>query len=159
VRLRGADGADLTPRGQKARGALARLGTAPDLRLNRARLQDLLWSERGRQRGSDSLRQMLRELRTALGAGKAILLTGGGGVGLDRERLRIGMTPVDAAGGAPIESGADLDIPDPEFETWLRGMRLRLRSESVGPGAMQPWMALALAGRGGSQAAGAYVGA
>ncbi|SIP86731.1 hypothetical protein SAMN05421641_10170 [Paracoccus thiocyanatus] len=157
VRLRGADGADLTPRGQKARGALALLGTAPDLRLNRARLQDLLWSERGRQRGSDSLRQMLRELRTALGAEKAILLTGVGWVGLDPERLRIDLTAVYDAGGAPIEFAADLDIPDPEFETWLRDMRLRLTPESDGPSALQPWTALALAGRGESLAAGGYV--
>ncbi|KGJ10780.1 SARP family transcriptional regulator [Paracoccus versutus] len=137
VRLRGAGGADLTPRSQKARGALALLGTAPDLRLSRARLQDLLWSERGRQRGSDSLRQMLRELRAALGAEKGILLTGVGWVGLDAERLRIDLTPVYDAGGAPIEFAADIDVPDPEFETWLRDMRLRLTPDCDGPSFLQ----------------------
>ncbi|QRZ13947.1 SARP family transcriptional regulator [Paracoccus methylovorus] len=137
VRLHGADGTDLTPRSQKARGALALLGTAPDLRLSRARLQDLLWSERGRQRGSDSLRQMLRELRCALGAYKGILQTGVGWVGLDSEQLRIDLTPVYDAGGAPIEFAADIDIPDPEFETWLRDMRLRLTPDSDGPSVLQ----------------------
>ncbi len=138
VLLRGVGGADLTPRSQKARGALALIGTAPDLRLNRARLQDLLWSERSKQQGSDSLRQMLRELRASLGPEKDILLTGVGWVGLDRERLRIDLTPVYDAGGAPMEFAADIDIPDPEFESWLRDMRLRLTPETYGPSLMQP---------------------
>lgn len=133
VRLRGAAGDDLTPRSQKARGALALLGTAPDLRLNRARLQDLLWSDRGKQQGSDSLRQMLRELRGALGIERDILLTGVGWVGLDPERLRIDLSPVYDAGGAPIEFAADIDVPDAEFESWLRDMRLRLTPETHGP--------------------------
>ncbi|SMO53378.1 SARP family transcriptional regulator [Paracoccus laeviglucosivorans] len=135
VRLRGSLGDDLTPRSQKARGALALLGTAPDLRLNRARLQDLLWSDRSKQQGSDSLRQMLRELRGSLASERDILLTGVGWVGLDPERLRIDLTPVYDAGGAPIEFAADIDVPDPEFESWLRDMRLRLTPESDGPNA------------------------
>ncbi len=158
VRLRGAGGADLTPRSQKARGALALLGTAPDLRLSRARLQDLLWSERAKQRGSDSLRQMLRELRGALGPEKDILLAGVGWVGLDPERLRIDLTPVYDAGGAPIEFAADLDIPDPEFETWLRDMRLRLTPDSDGPTALQRLPAPAAPARSdGDAAPGDYV--
>ena len=137
VRLRGAVGDDLTPRSQKARGALALLGTAPDLRLSRARMQDLLWSERSKQQGSDSLRQMLRELRGAMGEEKHILLTGVGWIGLDPERMRIDLTPVYDAGGVPIEFAADIDIPDPEFESWLRDMRLRLTPEDDGPTARQ----------------------
>ncbi len=133
VRLRGASGNELTPRSQKARGALALLGTAPDLRLSRARLQDLLWSERGKQQGSDSLRQMLRELRCQMGDERDILLTGVGWVGLDPDRLRIDLTPVYDAGGTPLEFAADIDIPDPEFESWLRDMRLRLLPECDGP--------------------------
>lgn len=133
VRLRGEGGCDLTPRGQKARGALVLLGTAPDLRLSRARLQDLLWSERSKQQGSDSLRQMLRELRGALSAERHILQTGIGWVGLDPDRLRIDLSPVYDAGGGPIEFAADIDIPDPEFESWLRDMRLRLTPDDTGP--------------------------
>ncbi|WP_134681361.1 SARP family transcriptional regulator [Paracoccus ravus] len=137
VRVRGAAGEDLTPRSQKARGALALLGTAPDLRMNRARLQDLLWSDRSRQQGSDSLRQMLRELRSCLGDERGILTTGVGWVGLDPERLRIDLTPVYDAGGTPVEFAADIDIPDPEFESWLRDMRLRLTPETDGPTAFE----------------------
>ncbi len=132
VRLRGSGGDDLTPRSQKARGALVLLGTAPDLRLSRARLQDLLWSERGKQQGSASLRQMLRELRGAMSEERNILQTGIGWVGLDPDRLRIDLSPVYDAGGAPIEFAADIDIPDPEFESWLRDMRLRLMPEEEG---------------------------
>ncbi|MDS9468042.1 SARP family transcriptional regulator [Paracoccus sp. MBLB3053] len=137
IRVRGPDGDDLTPRSQKARGALALLGTAPDLRLNRARLQDLLWSDRSKQQGSDSLRQMLRELRTSLGEMRDIVLTGVGWVGLDPEQVRIDLTPVYDAGGTPIEFAADIDIPDPEFESWLRDMRLRLTPDNYGPTALE----------------------
>lgn len=136
VCLRGAGGKNLTPRSQKARGALALLGTSPDLRMNRARLQDLLWSDRNKQQGSDSLRQMLRELRTTLNDDRDILQTGVGWVGLDPERLRIDLTPVYDAGGTPIEFAADIDIADPEFESWLRDMRLRLTPEGYGPTAL-----------------------
>ncbi|KGJ04036.1 hypothetical protein SAMN04487972_103193 [Paracoccus halophilus] len=137
VRLLGADGSDLTPRSQKARGALALLATAPDQRLSRTRLQDLLWSDRGKRQGSDSLRQMLRELRLAMGDEKQILISGAGWIGLDPERLHIDLTPVYDAGGAPIEFAADIDIPDPEFEDWLRNMRLRLTPENDGPTILQ----------------------
>ncbi|MBP6677944.1 MAG: SARP family transcriptional regulator [Paracoccus sp.] len=137
VRLQGTSGDDLTPRSQKARGALALLGTAPDLRLRRARLQDLLWSDRNKQQGSDSLRQMLRELRGALAGEKEILQSGVGWVGLDPDRMRIDLTPIYDAGGTPMEFAADIDIPDPEFESWLRDMRLRLTPEDDGPTAFQ----------------------
>ncbi|MFH5776243.1 SARP family transcriptional regulator [Paracoccus sp. NGMCC 1.201697] len=137
VRLRGSAGKDLTPRSQKARGALALLGTAPDLRMNRARLQDLLWSDRNKQQGSDSLRQMLRELRSTFSDERDIMLSGVGWIGLDPERLRIDLTPVYDAGGNPIEFAADIDIPDPEFECWLRDMRLRLTPETQGPTALE----------------------
>ena len=138
VRLRGAAGGDLTPRSQKARGALAVLGTAPHLRLSRARLQDLLCSERSKQQGSDSLRQMLRELRGALHEEKDILQAGVGWIGLDPDRLRIDLSPVYDAGGTPTEFAADIDIPDPEFECWLRDMRLRLTPEDDGPSLRRP---------------------
>lgn len=137
VRLRSAEGDDLTPRSQKARGALVLLGTAPDLRLSRAKLQDLLWSERAKQQGSDSLRQMLHELRSKMGVHKKMLVSGVGWVGLDPALLKIDLTPVYDIGGAPMEFAADIDIPDPEFEDWLRDMRLRLTPEEDGPTAFQ----------------------
>lgn len=120
LRLVTAQGADLTPRGMKARGALAAMATARDMRMSRSRLQDLLWSGSAPDQGAASLRQALREIRASLGAWRAVLLTGPGWVGLDPQALHL-----DAA--APAEPGtefcADLDIRDPEFEDWLREMR------------------------------------
>ncbi|MFT4013249.1 MAG: SARP family transcriptional regulator [Paracoccus sp. (in: a-proteobacteria)] len=140
VRLRGTASQDLTPRSQKSRGALAILGTAPDLRMTRARLQDLLWSDRGQQQGSDSLRQMLRELRASLGSEAGLVLSGVGWIGLDPDRVRIDLSPVYDAGGVAMDFASDLDIPDPEFESWLRDMRLRLAPDQDGPvrGMAQP---------------------
>lgn len=133
VRLRGSAGQDLTPRSQKARGALALLGTASGLRLSRARMQDLLWSDRGKQQGSDSLRQMLRELRGSLRHERDILQAGNGWIGLDPALLHVDLSPVYDAGGTPCDFAADLDIPDPEFESWLRDMRLRLAPDGDRP--------------------------
>jgi hypothetical protein len=50
LRLSDAEGADLTPRGRKAQGVLALLGTAPGLRRSRSWLQDKLWSDRARNK-------------------------------------------------------------------------------------------------------------
>ena len=123
VELTGPAGQRLTPRGMRARGALAVLGTARGLRLHRARLQDLLFSDREPAQGNASLRQVLREIRLALGPHRAVLTTGPGWVGLDPDLLRADMAPRIGADGQPAEFAADLDIPDPEFEDWLREAR------------------------------------
>ncbi|NYS24785.1 SARP family transcriptional regulator [Rhodobacteraceae bacterium 2376] len=127
VRLLGPQGEDLTPRGQKARGVLALLGTASECRMQRSHLQDRLWSESAPQHGANSLRQTLHELRQTLGPDhRAALARGPGWVGLDPQRVQVDLSPVLDAVGQPQEFAADLDIPDPEFEDWLRDMRLHL---------------------------------
>ena len=67
VELTGPADLRLTPRGMRARGALAVIGTARSMRITRARLQDLLFSERDPEQGNASLRQVLREIRISLG--------------------------------------------------------------------------------------------
>ena len=67
VELTGPTDLRLTPRGMRARGALAVIGTARSMRITRARLQDLLFSERDPEQGNASLRQVLREIRVSLG--------------------------------------------------------------------------------------------
>ena len=123
VLLIGPDGADHTPRGMKARGLLAALGTARALRLPRSRLQDLLYSDRGAGQGAASMRQLLREVRVALDGHRDVLITGPGWAGLDPAALRVDVEPRRGVDGQLCEFAADLDINDPEFEDWLRDAR------------------------------------
>lgn len=123
VELTGPADLHLTPRGMRARGALAVIGTARSMRVTRARLQDLLFSERDPEQGNASLRQVLREIRISLGPHRDALLTGPGWVGLDPAMLRLDMSARPGPDGQIPEFGADLDIPDPEFEDWLRDVR------------------------------------
>lgn len=129
VRLTGPRGEALTPRGMKTRGLLALLGTARGLKLTRAALQDKLWSESEAEHGSASLRQALAELRRALDAapeaGRGVIVQGPSWVGLDPARVRVVLDPPAGydPGEGRIEFAQDLDIADPEFEDWLRGMR------------------------------------
>ena len=120
MRVLRAGGADLTPRAAKARGLLAILGAEPGLRLSRARLQDLLWSDRGQEQGAASLRQALAEIRRGLGAARDVLLTGPGWIGLDAMRVSVVLPGVP---GAADGFATDLDLRDPEFEDWIRDRR------------------------------------
>lgn len=133
VTLVAANGDDLTPRGRKARGALAMLGMAPGLRLGRARLQDRLWSDSPQTQGAASLRQTLRELRLSLGDHHPVLLSGDGWVGLDAARLTVDLRPLAVGAGEPAEFAEGLDIADPEFEDWLRDTRLALEDRPPAP--------------------------
>ncbi|WP_134724883.1 SARP family transcriptional regulator [Paracoccus luteus] len=133
VTLSTGDGADVTPRGPRMRAVLALLGTGPDMRLPRARIQDRLWSVRPQRQGSDSLRRLLSDLRTALGAHAGVLVAGDGWLGLDPARVAVDLRPVVGPDGAPAEFAAGLDIPDPEFEDWLRDMRLAMEDRPAPP--------------------------
>jgi TolB-like protein len=126
VRLTGPDGADLTPRGTKTQGLLVLVGSAPNLRRSRAFLQDKLWSDRGAEQGSASLRQSLVELRRALAAHRDCLVTESNMVALNPDRVSVVMTPQPddwgPLGDSP-EFADGLDIADPEFEHWIRDQR------------------------------------
>lgn len=130
IRVTDARGQDVTPRGRKARGLLALLGTAPGLRMARAQLQDRLWSESAPAQGSASLRQALHELRLAL---DAALVGGDGWVGLDPALLSVELRPEPGVGGVTAEFAEGLEIDDPEFEDWLRDMRLSLDDRPSAP--------------------------
>lgn len=128
VELCGPTGGILTPRGMRARGALAILGSARGMRVARARLQDLLFSERDPEHGNASVRQLLREIRIALRDERDALATGPGWVGLDPERVAVDLSARPSADGQVPEFASDLDIPDAEFEDWLREARLHAES-------------------------------
>lgn len=123
VEMIGPERQRLTPRGMRARGALAVLGTARGLRVTRARLQDLLFSDRDPVQGNASLRQLLREIRLALGDARDALIAGPGWVGLDADLITVDLSARPGVDGQIPEFAADLDIPDPEFDDWLRDAR------------------------------------
>lgn len=130
VELIGHGAQRLTPRGMRARGALAVMGCSRGMRLKRARLQDLLFSTRDPENANDSLRQVLREIRIAMGEYRTGLVTGPGWVGLDSEMVSLDMTARVGPDGRLPEFAEDLDIPDPEFEDWLRDARSHAEATS-----------------------------
>jgi hypothetical protein len=124
LRLTDREGLELTPRSRKAQGLLALLGTSPGLRRSRAWLQDKLWSDRGQEQGAASLRQCLTEIRNSLGMHVACLKAEAGWVSLDSERVRVRTDLPNADRSDGVEFLEGLDIPDPEFEHWVRDQRL-----------------------------------
>lgn len=123
LRLRGTDGSDLTPRGRKAQGLLALVGTAPGLRRSRAWLQDKLWSDRGTEQGASSLRQCLTEIRSALGRHVDCFETDRTWVAFDPDRIRV-RKDCGPLAALDVEFLEGLDIRDPEFEHWIRDKRM-----------------------------------
>lgn len=119
-RVTAADGTDLTPKGAKVQGLLALLATSPDLCRNRRWLEDKLWSDRGTDQASASLRQALTELRRSLGTSHPVLTSDRQKIGLRRDRVQVDLSTT----GDP-EFLEGLDVRDPEFESWLRHERHR----------------------------------
>lgn len=123
--IRAADGSDLLPKGRKAQALLALLARAPSKSRPRSWLQDKLWSDRGPDQGSASLRQTLTEIRRAFGAARDCLLATRTTVALDVARIAVFDYPPETA-----STGDDdpilfegLDVRDPEFDNWLRDQR------------------------------------
>jgi DNA-binding SARP family transcriptional activator len=121
-------GRDCTPRGAKARAILAMLCQTPDRRRARRWLEARLWSDRGAEQASGSLRQALMEIRKALGPVADRLET-------DRDTVRLSgaMTDLELDREAAIkalQSGREflegIDIIDQAFEDWLREERARV---------------------------------
>jgi tetratricopeptide (TPR) repeat protein len=123
-------GRDCTPRGAKTRAILAMLSQTPDRRRPRRWLESKLWSDRGPEQASGSLRQSLMELRKALGPA-ADLVTA------DRDSIMLGLVSTDIdtdpnvardALSAGREFLEGIDIVDPAFLDWLREERARLNA-------------------------------
>ena len=115
-----ANGRDCTPRGGKARGLIALLCLSPDRRRTRRWLESRLWSDRGADQASGSLRQVLVEVRAALGTAAGCLRT-------DREMIELLSAETDleadpAAARAALEQGRELfegiELKDPAFVAW-----------------------------------------
>lgn len=119
-----------TPRGAKARAILAMLCQTPDRRRARRWLEARLWSDRGAEQASGSLRQALMEIRKALGAEADRLET-------DRDTVRLTGVTTDLEqdrqmATTALQSGREflegIDIIDQAFEDWLREERARVEA-------------------------------
>ncbi len=123
-------GGECTPRGAKARAILAMLCQTPDRRRARRWLEARLWSDRGAEQASGSLRQALMEIRKALGPEADRLET-------DRDTVRLTGVTTDLeqdrdAAIRALQSGREflegIDIIDQAFEDWLREERARVEN-------------------------------
>ncbi len=139
-----AGGADVTPRGRKARGLIAFLAVAVGQSASRERLADLLWSDRGEDQARASMRQALAELRS--GAPGVL-----GALEISRETVRLapGSVATDAAGiveaaregdlamlAARLDATKGMFLDDlqglsPGFDDWLTGERVRQQERLV----------------------------
>ena len=102
----------------------------PDRRRARRWLEARLWSDRGAEQASGSLRQALMEIRKALGDGSQLLET-------DRDTVRLSGVTTDLerdpqAAAQKLQSGREflegIDIIDQAFEEWLRDERSRVEA-------------------------------
>lgn len=131
ISLHDGNGNDCTPRGAKARGIIALLALTPDRRRSRRWIEAKLWSDRGPEQASGSLRQALMELRAALGAAADNLVT-------DREFVALNALTTDmetdpegtrAALAAGHELFEGIDVRDQAFEAWLRDQRVNIAGQ------------------------------
>ena len=115
-----ADGQDRTPKKRKERGLLALLALSPQRRRSRAWIKDMLWSDRDPDQSAVSLRRALCDLRACLGPAKVELLS-------DRNEIWLGdgiLVKDDPALSGQAELLETLDVPDPQFDEWLRDIRI-----------------------------------
>ncbi len=126
-----AAGRDLTPRGSKSRALLAMLCQTPGHRRPRRWLEQRLWSDRGQEQASGSLRQALTELRKMLGP-MADRLTS------DRDCVTLADFSTDlmrdpAAARDALAQGREflegIDIVDAAFNLWLADERARVAAQ------------------------------
>lgn len=125
-------GNHFTPKNQKSKAVLAMLALAPRGSRSRVWLRDKLWSDRGEDQASASLRQALLDIRKCFGADKKDILSADKySVSLDLSRIRVDaidlMDKVEQGEVTPLvglEAVSEhflegFDICDPEFESWL----------------------------------------
>ncbi|MEM7441170.1 MAG: hypothetical protein AAF393_16355 [Pseudomonadota bacterium] len=118
----GPSGEDLTPKGAKARGLLAILALSEERNRPRRFLEEKLWSGRGPEQASQSLRQSLTEIRRALGDYRDLFLVDRMTVGFAPDSLNVDAdsTHIDAEGHEILEG---LKIRDPAFVSWIEDVR------------------------------------
>lgn len=141
-RLTDGAGNEIAVSSRKGRALLAVVALTPGLTTTRARLRTLLWSDRGEDQASASLRQLLVVLRRELAPlGAGLLRVQEDSVGLDSNRLEIDayrFTVAESGGdaaeavsnyGGPLLEGFDLG--DPAFEDWLGTERREFLARAI----------------------------
>ncbi len=142
-RLMGAAGEEVRLSSRKAKALLAVIALAPGQSATRARLRALLWSDRGEDQASASLRQLLVLLRKELAPlSPGLLRVHDDRLGLDPDALQIDATHFivaelagDAAQSVAQYSGPlldGLDLGDQAFEDWLAAERRKFLSLAIG---------------------------
>lgn len=123
-------GQDRTPRGMKSRALLAMLCQTPGHRRPRRWLETRLWSDRGQEQASGSLRQALTELRKALGPLAERLTSDRDGVTLAGFSTDLSDLVAARQGlGQGREFLEGIDILDPAFNAWLAEERQRVAAQ------------------------------
>lgn len=133
LKLEDCNGEDCTPQMAKSQALLAFLALAENKPINRARLQDLLWSDRSMKQGRDSLRKALSDLRSCFkGSESNPIVTAGGPVSLSLDQIEVDvLNIVDEPTGSDSSLYTPdflegIDIYDSEFNRWLQMVRERL---------------------------------
>lgn len=136
------DGRDVTPRGSKARGLLALIGEAGNMRRGRRWLEAVLWSDRSAAQASGSLRQTLTELRHVFEADGGVLSANRLEIWLDPERIETDLDPASPLREPDRELLEGLDVRDEAFEAWKTALAERvavpardevIETEELGP--------------------------
>lgn len=139
----GATGADLRPRGRKARALLAYLAMHPDRPVSRERLTALLWGDRADEQARSSLRQSLYELR-GLGNDFGLLAVDRDTVTLRSERLETDIERLRATAESRDYDTLLADLPEADealfvnldglsagLDEWLQIERTRQRDALI----------------------------
>jgi DNA-binding SARP family transcriptional activator len=126
--LHDAAGVDRTPSGQKARGLIGLLALTPDRMRTRRWIEQKLWSDRSPEQASSSLRQVLMELRGALGPNANALQADRQSVTLAPLGTDIDNDPegVRVALASGFELMQNVHVRDAAFVEWLKDQRSRM---------------------------------
>jgi TolB-like protein/Flp pilus assembly protein TadD len=142
LELRVVGGGPIALRSRKARALLAILSVQRGLGMGRASLAGLLWAERGEAQARGSLRQVLAEIRRALGReGAEALRTDGERVELDGTRIAIDAARFESLAGAEDRAALEeavalargpflegFDLREDAFDEWRVAETSRLES-------------------------------
>ncbi|MHA6325307.1 hypothetical protein [Roseivivax sp. CAU 1753] len=123
-----AEGCDCTPSSARARALLAILARTEGRTRARRWLEKCLWSDRAARQASASLRNVLSEIRKALGDKGTHFITDRDNVRLEAVSTDLDACPEDAL--AALRTGRDLmenvQVSDPVFAEWLADARARI---------------------------------